>query len=122
MGIHGDEYGYQNKAGVSPTEQEYDLAQKLNKECLIFIKRDNTKRQAKEKAFVQKVEQDVVRKTFNDYEELRAAINKSLILYLDENEFLRTVPFDKAKDNEATIKDIDDDKVKKIHRNVQTES
>lgn len=126
MGIYGDEYGYQNKVGVSPTEQEYDLAQKLNKECLIFIKRDNSNRQVKEKEFIQKVEQDVIRKTFNNYEELKAAVYKALILYLDENEFLRTVPFDKAKDNEATIKDIDEEKVKKfiemskLNRNFKT--
>lgn len=112
MGIYGDEYGFQNKAGISPTEQEYNLAHKQNKECLIFVKRDSTKRQAKEKAFIKKVEQDVVRRTFNNYEELKAAIYKSLVLYLEENAFIRTVPFDKATDNEATIKDIDEEKIK----------
>lgn len=112
LGIFGDEYGFQNKAGLSPTEQEYNLAHKLHKDCLIYIKRDSSKRQAKEKTFIQKVEADVVRRTFDNYEELKAAVYKSLALYLEEKELFRLVPFDQAKDNEATIKDISDDKIK----------
>ena len=112
LGILGDEYGFQNKAGLSPTEQEYNLAHKLHKDCLIYIKRDSSKRQAKEKTFIQKVEADVVRRTFDNYEELKAAVYKSLALYLEEKELFRLVPFDQAKDNEATIKDISDDKIK----------
>ena len=46
LGIFGDEYGFQNKAGLSPTEQEYNLAHRLHKDCLIYIKRDPSKRQA----------------------------------------------------------------------------
>ena len=112
LGIYGDEYGFQNKSGISPTEQEYDLAQKLHKDCLIYIKRDSSKRQTKEKAFIKKVEENVVRRTFGNYEELKAAIYKSLAHYLEENELFRLIPFDQAKDNEATLKDISDDKIK----------
>jgi Predicted transcriptional regulator containing an HTH domain and an uncharacterized domain shared with the mammalian protein Schlafen len=43
---------------------------------------------------------------------LKAAVYKSLALYLEEKELFRLVPFDQAKDNEATIKDISDDKIK----------
>lgn len=32
LGIFGDEYGFQNKAGLAPTEQEYNLAHKLHKQ------------------------------------------------------------------------------------------
>ena len=32
LGIFGDEYGFQNKAGLSPTEQEYNLAHKLHQQ------------------------------------------------------------------------------------------
>ena len=56
LGIFGDEYGFQNKTRHSPTEQEYDLAHKLHTDCLIYIKRDSSKRQAKEKKFIQNVE------------------------------------------------------------------
>ena len=112
LGIYGDEYGFQNKAGLSPTEQEYNLAHKLHKACLIYIKRDSSKRQSKEKAFIQKVETNVVRRTFDNYEELKVAVYKSLAHYLEEKELFRLVPFDQAKDNEATIKDISEDKIK----------
>ena len=40
LGIFGNEYGSRKKAGVSPTEQEYNKAHELHKDCLIYIKRE----------------------------------------------------------------------------------
>ena len=71
LGIFGDEYGFQNKAGLSPTEQEYNLTHKLHKDCLT---------------------------------ELKAAVYKSLALYLEEKELFRLLPFDQAKDQRSDNK------------------
>ncbi|MDR0834386.1 MAG: DUF4062 domain-containing protein [Candidatus Symbiothrix sp.] len=116
VGLLGDLYGYENEAGISPTEQEYDIATQNKKHRLIFIKGSNgappvSKKQHKEAAFIAKVEKSVVRKTFSSFEDLKNAVYASLIRYLEEKEYLRLLPFDATFHHTATLKDIDDDKV-----------
>jgi predicted HTH transcriptional regulator len=112
VGLLGDLYGYENEAGISPTEQEYGVATQNKKHRLIFIKKtETTARQDKETAFIAKVEKSVVRKTFSSYEDLRNAVYASLIRYLEEKEYLRLMPFDATFHHTATLEDIDDDKV-----------
>ena len=60
LGLLGEQYGYEDALGVSPTEREYDMATNRHRHRLIFIKQANS-RQAKEQSFIAKVEQDVVR-------------------------------------------------------------
>ena len=108
----GANYGYEDSEGISPTEREFDLATELHKDRLIFIKRaDKALRHAKEANFIKKAEQCVVRKSFGDYEELRSAVYASLVRYLEENEYLRLLPFDATLHPTATLADIDADKV-----------
>jgi hypothetical protein len=38
VGLFGDEYGYEDTEGVSPTEREFGLATAHNKTRLIFVK------------------------------------------------------------------------------------
>ncbi|GHT24125.1 hypothetical protein AGMMS4957_16660 [Bacteroidia bacterium] len=117
VGLLGDLYGYENEAGISPTEQEYDIATQNKKHRLIFIKtcrdaaRHVSTRQPKETAFIAKVEKSVVRKTFSSFEELRNTVYAALIRYLEEKEYLRLLPFDATFHHTATLKDIDNEKV-----------
>ena len=113
LGLYGNLYGYEDEEGISPTEREYDLAAKLHKSRLIFIKSiDEDKRHSKEKALVRKVEQDIVRKTFVDMDGLRTSVYASLVRYLEEKEYIRWKPFDAACDNGATLEDLDEGKMK----------
>jgi len=112
LALLGANYGCEDAEGVSPTEREYDLATQLHKDRLIFIKRmDRELRHAKEAEFIKKAERCVVRKFFGDYEELRSAVYASLVRYLEENEYLRLLPFDATLHPTATLVDIDEDKV-----------
>ncbi len=112
LALLGANYGYEDTEGVSPTEREFDLATQLHKDRLIFIKRmEREMRHAKEIEFIKKAEQCVVRKSFGDYEELRSAVYASLVRYLEENEYLRLLPFDATLHPTATLADIDADKV-----------
>ncbi len=112
LALLGANYGYEDNEGVSPTEREFDLATELYKCRLIFIKHmDRNKRNAKEAEFIKKAEQCVVRKSFSDYAELRSAVYASLVRYLDENEYLRLLPFDATFHPTATLDDIDEEKV-----------
>ena len=113
LGLYGNLYGYEDEEGISPTEREYDLAAKLHKSRLIFIKSiEEEKRHPKETALIRKVECDIVRKTFVDIDGLRTSVYASLIRYLEEKEYIRWKPFDAACDNGATMDDLDENKMK----------
>lgn len=112
LGIYGNMYGYEDAEGVSPTEREYDRAAELHKTRLIFIKSlEEEKRHPKETALIQKVERDIVRKTFVDIEDLRTSVYASLVRYLEEKEYIRWQPFDAAFDTNATLDDLDEEKM-----------
>ena len=107
LGLIGNLYGYEDEEGISPTEYEFDLATKLYKTRLIFIKSIGEEaRVEKEKAFIRKVEQHIVRKTFVDLESLRTSVYASLIRYLEEKELIRWQPFDADFNNGATHKSL----------------
>ncbi len=113
LGILGELYGYEDEKGVSPTEHEYNLATKLDKHRLIYVKSiTDGLRHEKEVKFIRRIEQDIVRRTFVDTEGLRVSVYASLIRYLEEREIIRIKPFDAATDSGATLKDLDEDKIK----------
>ena len=111
LSLFGEQYGYEDASGISPTEREYDTATTHHRHRLIFIKQTSS-RHAKEKALVAKAEQDVVRKSFSNYEELRSAVYASVVRYLEEKEYLRLLPFDTTLNRQATMDDIDPEKVR----------
>ncbi len=113
LGLFGNMYGYEDAEGVSPTEREYDIAARLHKSRLIYIKSiDEKGRHPKENALILKAEQDIVRRTFVDMDGLRTSVYASLVRYLEEKEFIRWRPFDASLDNGATIDDLDEDKMR----------
>ena len=72
---------------------------------------DNVERDHRETAFIKKVEQVVVRKSFENYEELQSAVYASLVRYLEEKELLRLLPFDASHHPHTTLDDIDPEKI-----------
>lgn len=110
LGIYGHDYGYEDEEGISPTEREYDTATEHNKYRLVFVKRCE-ERHPKEAAFIKKVEQDVVRKSFANFEELRSSVYTSLIRYMEEYSILSDQPWDSKYHPTATMDDIDKKKV-----------
>ena len=117
LGLYGNKYGYEDAEGMSPTEREYDRASELHKTRLIFIKSlDEQDRHLKETALIKKVERDIVRKTFVDVEGLRTSVYASLVRYLEEKEYIRWQPFDAAFDTNATLEDLDEDKMSEFIR------
>ena len=112
LGIFGTQYGYEDAEGFSPTEREYDTATAHFAHRLTYTLLTNEPRHPKEQAFISKVEQDVVRRGFATYEELRTAVYTSLIDYLVQKEIIRRVPFDAAAHPTATYDDIDTERVR----------
>jgi len=122
LGLYGSDYGYEDADGISPTEREYDVATANNRHRIVFIKRSK-ERHPKEQAFIHKVEQNVVRKSFDGYDELRTAVYAALIRFLEEKEYLRLLPWDASICPLANLDDIDEEKVEEFvavarkHRN-----
>lgn len=112
LGLYGSKYGYEDAEGVSPTEREYDRAAELHKTRLIFVKDvAEVLRHPKETALIKKVERDIVRKSFGNVEGLKTSVYAALVRYLEEKEWIRWQPFDAAFDTNATLADLDEDKI-----------
>ena len=107
----GGEYGNEDEEGISPTEREFDVATANHRHRLAFLKRLEH-RNPKEKAFVEKVANQLLRKSFDDFADLKTNVYASLIRFLEDNDYLRLSPWDASLNKNATIEDIDPQKVK----------
>lgn len=107
----GEQYGYQDAEGISPTEREYDVATFNYTYRIAFIK-DTKCRDEKEEVFKRKIDNDVIRNIFRSYEELQSGIYASLVEYLLSHQLLRQGPFDASVCLEARIQDLDKDKIR----------
>ena len=110
LGIFGEQYGFEDAEGLSPTEREFDAATLHNKVRFVYVKQ-SSKRAQKEESLIKKAERAIVRKSFATPEELRTAVYASLVNYLLENEYIRTTPFDATYHPEASITDLNEEKI-----------
>jgi predicted HTH transcriptional regulator len=107
IGLFGNQYGYEDKAGISPTEAEFDRATAAGKERLIFVKgSDDLSRHPKMQALIKKASGQLNRRRFGCIEELTAQIYASLVEYLTACGAVHTRPFDAAACPDATLDDI----------------
>ncbi len=120
LGIFGKEYGYEDKDGYSPTEKEFDLASSEYKIRLIFISHHiNEDRHPKEQQLISKAEHAIVRKKFKEANDLKISVYAALVNLLEEKELIRTGPFDATICKEATMDDIDTEKIQWLVRTAQ---
>ena len=115
VGLFGNDYGFEDGKGLSPTQREFELATRRNKHRLIFVKgADDRLRHPKMLAFVRAVGSQLIRRRFATTPALIAALYASLVDYLAAKELLRTGPFDAAPCAEATLRDLSTDKVRRF--------
>ena len=113
LGIFGQHYGHEDSEGISPTEREFDTATKENKTRFVYVKQTD-QRHPKEELLVRKAENVIVRRSFKTPEQLKTAVYASLINYLIDSEIIRTTPFDATLHLEATVKDLNEEKIRKF--------
>ena len=112
VGLFGNEYGYEDASGVSPTEREFDRATASGKHRLVFVKRvDEAARHPKMRALVHKAGEQLIRRRFGSISELQASLYASLVEYLEQKGLLRTAPFDAAACQGVTVTDLATDKL-----------
>ena len=110
LGLFGAKYGSRDEQGVSPTEREYDRATELNKTRLAFVK-SVSRREKSEDAFVRgKIDAELSRCAFADYEQLRKGVYKALVNLLRECDQISTTPFDQSFSRLVAMDDLDEAK------------
>lgn len=113
IALLGNDYGWKNKDGKSPTELEFDHATQTHKERLVFVKGSDDKSRVPEMAkLVKKAGNQVTRRRFIDSPGLIREIYASLIECLENRGDFRSKPFDDSVCDGATLKDIDSKAVK----------
>ena len=118
LGLHGESYGNVDRKGVSATEREYDRAEKKGKPRICFIKRGGAT-DARQAAFVDKVNAEVTRRAFSDYEELRTAVYAALAAFLETKNLINFLPFDAAKTAGIQLKHISTSKIREFVRDAR---
>ncbi len=112
IAILGNEYGWKNKDGKSPTELEFDHATSTNRERLIFVKSDDYRTRDPDMAkLIQKVSRQLTRRRFSDTLELIREVYASLVYSLENRGLLGILPFDGSICDKATLRDIEEKKV-----------
>jgi predicted HTH transcriptional regulator len=122
VGLLGNDYGYEDAAGVSPTEHEFNRATAAAKERLVFVKGDgDTGRHPKMRALLRKVGEQLIRRRFTTIPDLTAALYASLVDYLDHQALIQNRPFDERICHDATLDDIDPQSVADFVRRARHE-
>lgn len=111
VGLFGQEYGYVDAAGISPTEHEFDRASVAGKDRLIFVLGADASRHPKMQALVRRASDEVVRRRVSTIPELTAALYASLVEQLTRRGDIRSLPFDAAACQRATLDDLAPEKV-----------
>ncbi|MBI5444878.1 MAG: DUF4062 domain-containing protein [Deltaproteobacteria bacterium] len=113
VGLFGNEYGWEDAEGLSPTEREFDHATACGKARLIFVKGlDDAGRHPKMRALVGKAGGQLIRRRFATAADLKGDLYASLIEHLERTGRLRTKPFDAAACPDAALSDLSEDKLR----------
>ena len=113
IGLFGDEYGVEDKEGMSPTHKKFFLATKLGKQRLIFIKGANdSNKNSKMLSLIKLSGDQLIRRRFNTYPELQTAVYASLVNYLLEAGKIAVGPFDATACQKAKLSDISEEKIR----------
>ncbi|MCL2648253.1 MAG: DUF4062 domain-containing protein [Phycisphaerales bacterium] len=122
LGLFGNDYGYEDADGVSPTEREFDRATDEDKERLIFIKGNkDSDRHPKMRNLVRKVGNQLIRRRFTETTDLIHAVYASLVDYLRRTGTIQGGPFDEQPCPKATLDDIDSEAVTTFVRTARAE-
>ena len=84
LGIFGHTYGNVDSRGVSATEREYRRAAAKHKYRICFVDKSAGETDQREAAFISRVNDDVVRKGFVGYDDLRTAVYAALAKHLED--------------------------------------
>jgi len=112
LGIFGNEYGPENKHGISPVEHEFERATEKSKHRLIFLKgKNDSERHPKMQSLISRATPHVVRRRFTTIDELKKELYAALVQFLCDSKIIPCTPFDESACHGATLNDISDEQV-----------
>lgn len=121
VGLFGNDYGSEDSDGISPTEREFDQATASGIHRLIFMKgTNNDDRHPKMQTLIQKAQSGLIRKRFNDTEELIAALYAALVEYLSSKDLILPGPFDASPCSNASLDDLDAEQMRQFIRTARS--
>ena len=107
VGLFGNDYGFEDTDGLSPTEREFDRATAQCKPRFIFVKGESDKqRHPKMQTLIHKAGSQLIRRRFNSIADLNAAVYASLVDYLETCGIVQTRPFEERPCSDATLNDL----------------
>ena len=107
LGIFGNEYGNEDRQGISATEHEYDHATAHGKVRLIYVWGSDEKRRVpKMRELVRKASNKLIRRRIEDVSALTSEVYASLVDHLDTMGALRVPPFDASACDSSSLKDL----------------
>ncbi len=108
VGLFGNDYGFEDTEGLSPTEREFDRATDQRKLRLIFVKgKDDQQRHSKMKTLIHKAGVQLIRRRYNDIAELKAVLYASLVAHLETCGIIQDRPFEERARMDANLDDLD---------------
>lgn len=108
LGLFGNDYGFEDAEGLSPTEREFDRATVQGKPRLAFVKgTDDRQRHPKMQNLIHEAGDQLIRRRFNNSAELNAALYASLVDHLESCGIIQTRTFDERPCSDATLDDLD---------------
>lgn len=115
----GDEYGYCEDGGLSPTEVEFDKAHELGLVKLVMVRgKDNSKRELRESQFLDKISRGRVRVRYqnkdseNVSDDLLDEIRNSIRDLMIDDGILSEVPYEDQSPDDVAWDEIDADRVR----------
>lgn len=112
LALFGNEYGWKNEDGLSPTELEFVCATNANRERLLFVKGEDDKgRDPDMLKLIRKAGGQLTRRRFIDISSLLREVYASLVASLENRGLLQTLPFDGSPCSGASMEDIDESRV-----------
>lgn len=107
LGIFGNDYGFEDKHGTSPTEREFDHATECKIPRLVYVwGTDDKSRAPKMQKLVRKAGDVLIRRRVEDTNALTSEVYASLVDHLDRLGALRVPPFDTTACEGATLKSL----------------
>ena len=112
LGLFGQQYGFEDAAGVSPTEREFDQATARGKPRLIFVKgADDKARHPKMQELIRKAGAQLIRRRFGSTDELFRLLQDSLVEYLVGRGVISGTVVEQRPCLGSALDDIDPDRV-----------
>ena len=121
LGIFGHTYGNVDSRGVSATEREYRRAAAKHKYRICFVDKSAGETDPRQAAFIGRVNDDVVRKGFVGYDDLRTVVYAALARHLENKGLINVLPFDCSNSANIQLKDLSTSKMRQFVRDARIE-